>query len=984
MAKYSKKCGPNATDEYDDYSQYGKSRSHRIYGEGAITNCYAQHSSNYNDSFDIQDGITELCDECFNFYSIDSVSLPSTLEIIGDRCFPKTKIISLQLPAGLKSIGHNNFPSTLSSLEIPAQIKDFPIDNILYSHRLTSITVNKENKVYKAKDGILYNYDMTEMLFCPNAKEGKVIIPNTVTRIGDYCFAYCKKLDMIIIPPSVVEIGDYAFQQVSIKKLNIINSVKSIGAYCFKNACITEKFKFTSQISLLPKGAFEAFESISPLKYISQLVVIGEETFRSCIESALPSTISLYLAKEINSCAFKYTKGDKTIELFSSLDKLGDNVFDGTSDKLVLRYFSYSPIRIGEDAFGKIGNNATLVVPKGTKIIYENASPWMSFPHIEEWDADIDRNEEGEFTPISDEVCYKRLLSIADSKNKADRFYLKEIISELAQSYLYIDSDEEYDEALAIINYNRNYTPVIVPELERDLCKEWPNKYKLKLLNNIITESNASQLLFEGQSNMQLLPHADGVKFPLPELVEIPQLQEETRCSSISAYFNNEILRQLQNLLISARQSVKIAVSWFTNFSLFKQIGQMAENGINVQLIINNDLINNGGYCLNFNELIDKGVMISLVEFPHLLHHKFVIIDDYLLVTGSYNWTRFSEKNYENIVVICDESVIKQFCNEFDELLNKAEYKCVDKMPDSVKERPEYDRSAFKQYITEELNAQSRETSDERDKITALKKAVDLNPEYLDKINSGVQKKYNEAFKALEDSHHIQEIVIETAIQVQKPKTDVTPLNPAGGNIPVKTPTVKETIVRKPAQDRESIIEGLKASSLIMVLDISGSMKDTYSKGHVYKITKKAISASLALTKEQEIGVWTFGDNAVFIGNYGVDKIDQIVKITCKNQGTYLQRFVEKANDSIKDGALCIIFTDDDSNSISAAIEGMKRREQVFWQIIAYERDVKSIMAAIKNIKNTSVVTLSDYQNRTDEEISNLLLKDYIKWKCLE
>jgi hypothetical protein len=78
---------------------------------------------------------------------------------------------------------------------------------------------------------------------------------------------------------------------------------------------------------------------------------------------------------------------------------------------------------------------------------------------------------------------------------------------------------------------------------------------------------------------------------------------------------------------------------------------------------------------------------------------------------------------------------------------------------------------------------------------------------------------------------------------------------------------------------------------------------------------------------------------------------------------------------------LCIIFTDDDSSSISAAVEGMKQRKNVFWQIIAYEQDVKSIKATIKNIRNTSVVTLSNYQSRTDEEISETLLKDYIVWK---
>ena len=86
-----------------------------------------------------------------------------------------------------------------------------------------------------------------------------------------------------------------------------------------------------------------------------------------------------------------------------------------------------------------------------------------------------------------------------------------------------------------------------------------------------------------------------------------------------------------------------------------------------------------------------------------------------------------------------------------------------------------------------------------------------------------------------------------------------------------------------------------------------------------------------------------------------------------------MQKFVEKANSSINDGALCIIFTDDDSSSISAAVEGMKQRKNVFWQIIAYEQDVKNIKAAIKNRKNISVVSLFDYQNKTDKSIEKIL-----------
>ena len=336
------------------------------------------------------------------------------------------------------------------------------------------------------------------------------------------------------------------------------------------------------------------------------------------------------------------------------------------------------------------------------------------------------------------------------------------------------------------------------------------------------------------------------------------------------------------------------------------------------------------------------------------------------------------------MVVINDEEIIGQFCDEFDELIENAEYKCIDKMPDYVKERPEYDRSAFKQYITEELDAQARESTDERDKITALKKAAELNPKYLEKINPGVQEKYQEAFKVVDNKAGIQNAILNILQQTKTQESSKKKEEKATSTQQAIKPVTKVAVGKVLTRQQEAVIETIKASGLIMCLDVSGSMSDTYAKGHVHMITKKALAASLALTDEKDVNIWTFGSDAKFEGCYGINQIDQIYRITCRNEGTCLQKFVEKANSSINDGALCIIFTDDDSNSISAAIEGMKQRKNVFWQIIAYEQDIKSIKAAIKSIRNTSVVSLSDYQSKTDEEINEILLKEYILWKSKE
>ena len=984
--KNNTKCGPNAVDQYDDYYRWNDgtySRSHYVEGTGSVTGCNGTNGRIWSDDYTILSGIVELCDKCFNTASVSSIKLPSTLTTIGSNCFFNSKIENIDLPEGLKKIGHFNFPATLRTLRIPKNIKEFFVDNVINCRDLREITVDENNKSYKAKDGILYNYDMTEILFCPNARIGKVIIPNTVTRIGDYCFANCKSLDMIIIPTSVIEIGDWAFSDIKIAKLNIRNSVKSIGEACFFKAEICEEFKFSNQITSIPQGAFESFNCNPELNFINRLEVIESDAFNCCRDTTLPQTLSLYKAKEIQNCAFQSTGGVTNIELYSSLEKFGEYIFDDCNKELVVRCFACAPLTTKEDAIGNIGENATLVVPKGTKMIYENVAPWSAFPNIEEWEIDEDKNEKGKFVKVSDETYWVRLQSIAESKNKVDRFLLKEIITELAQSYLYVDSDEEYKEAMSLIAYNRSFSPAIVPELEKQICCEWTNKYKLRIIDNSLLESHASPLVFVEQPVVQLLPKPEVVTLPLPEPVEILPVKKHVKPSSVVAYFNKDILKQLQNHLTYARQSVKIAVSWFTNYSLFKQLKQMRDEGLKVQLIINNDLINNGGYCLNFNELIDKekGVEISLVEYPNLLHHKFVIIDDNLLITGSYNWTRFSSKNYENMVVISDEAIIEKFSSEFDELVENAEHKCIEKMPDYVPIRPEYDRSSFKQYIIEELDAQARETSDERDKITALKKAADLNPKYLEKINPGVQEKYSEAFKVVDNKASVQSVILNTIQQIQSQQSKTTGKTTTGVKQTVTKSVTKVTTGKELTRRQETIIDKVKASGLIMCLDVSGSMSDTYAKGHVHEITKKALAASLALTDEKTVNIWTFGNDAKYEGSFGINQIDQIHRISSKNEGTYLHKFMEKANSSMNDGALCIIFTDDDSSSISAAVEAMKQRKKVFWQIIAYEQDVINIKSAIKNIRNVSVVSLSNYQSKSDEEISELLLKDYVVWK---
>ncbi len=65
-----------------------------------------------------------------------------------------------------------------------------------------------------------------------------VIIPDTVTSISDYAFAYAN-IEEIVIPDSVEKIGSSAFEECELKKVTLSNNLTEIGSKAFLNNNLT-------------------------------------------------------------------------------------------------------------------------------------------------------------------------------------------------------------------------------------------------------------------------------------------------------------------------------------------------------------------------------------------------------------------------------------------------------------------------------------------------------------------------------------------------------------------------------------------------------------------------------------------------------------------------------------------------------------------------------------------------------------------------
>jgi phosphatidylserine/phosphatidylglycerophosphate/cardiolipin synthase-like enzyme len=127
----------------------------------------------------------------------------------------------------------------------------------------------------------------------------------------------------------------------------------------------------------------------------------------------------------------------------------------------------------------------------------------------------------------------------------------------------------------------------------------------------------------------------------------------------------------LINLISQAKKSVYVAIYSFTRDSLAKALIDAKNRGVEVKVVIEEE--NAYGQGSDYQILRDAGVDVRLDGNPALMHHKFMIVDGEIMVTGSYNWSTAAEdRNDENFVVIRDEEVVDRFTQEFNRLLSTA------------------------------------------------------------------------------------------------------------------------------------------------------------------------------------------------------------------------------------------------------------------------------------------------------------------------
>lgn len=239
---------------------------------------------NYIKKITIPEGVTGIGNTAFGgCQKLEEVVLPEGITMIEHAAFKNcSKLNRLIFPESLVSMEFDMISGceSLTEITVPENVSGIA-SQALTCEGLTAIHVAEENPCYASQDGVLYNKNKTVLLCYPGGRSGAFTIPETVEKIGDDAFYFCKHLTDVTITGKVEQIGDFAFYGLSLTQVKIPGNVKKIGSNAFACCYNLEKIILEEGIETIGSDAF-LLSSITDITIPASVTELGNDVFGEC------------------------------------------------------------------------------------------------------------------------------------------------------------------------------------------------------------------------------------------------------------------------------------------------------------------------------------------------------------------------------------------------------------------------------------------------------------------------------------------------------------------------------------------------------------------------------------------------------------------------------------------------------------------------------------------------------------------------------
>lgn len=267
-----------------------------ISGSGAMQDFYSSNPGWYNYRHLIRSVIVEKNVTSVGAYAFYYCRNLEKAEILGASAIEEAaflgcsslKTIALEQVTAIEDSAFSEC-AALEALSLGKGLNTFGQQVLYGCSGLKAISVSGDNTSFCAENQVLFNRDKT-VLVAAAAISGSYTVPDSVSQMGDYAFAFGAGLTEISLPAALNQLPEGAFYGCTgLKKVTFAAGLQVIGSCAFQNCTALAAVILPDTLTSIGDRAFSGCVSLAKLELPADLTTVEDQAFSGC--TALKSVI---------------------------------------------------------------------------------------------------------------------------------------------------------------------------------------------------------------------------------------------------------------------------------------------------------------------------------------------------------------------------------------------------------------------------------------------------------------------------------------------------------------------------------------------------------------------------------------------------------------------------------------------------------------------------------------------------------------------